>query len=109
MGSAFRSATESLHNGKAPFASWPRPRVPVRVSLGAAQPAFALDEVEEHQAVEELERTVVSPGGVAGLAMEVFLQSGKDPLVIVEESLCHGFDIKGFVVTLLNLQRRYPE
>ncbi len=60
----------------------------------AAEPAFALDEVEEHQPVEQLQRVIVRPDLIAGGVEEQPLQGGKDLFVIGKEPPGDRFDIK---------------
>ncbi|OGP83457.1 MAG: hypothetical protein A2V87_00360 [Deltaproteobacteria bacterium RBG_16_58_17] len=54
----------------------------------ATQPSLALDEIEEHDAIHELECMVVRPRFVFGLLGEVVLQYCEESLVFFEKYLC---------------------
>ena len=71
-----------------------------------AEPTFALDKVEEHAAVEELQGEVVRPLTILYLSRQVVLKALEDRFVVFKESLCDGFNIEGCFMTGLDFEGR---
>jgi len=79
-----------------------RHEVPIRLAVGAEKPSLSRDEVDEHDAVEELVRIITGP--FWSIPWVGFFQAGlytvKDFTVILEELLCNSLNTEGFLVSL---------
>ena len=81
------------------------PECPQKVGV-IVKPALALDKVEEHAAVEELQGEIVRPPTIFCLSRQVVQKDLEDGAVVFKESLCDGFDIEGFFMTGLDFEGR---